>query len=198
MTSDIIDIEFADPTADREAEEEAAEAHARIKQWAEPFPNDDIVRAVNTVIKHQGNQIEALSKRLGIEHTEVELLREKARISDAYAARWRCAMRELDKVKGELGELVAAAKSAIPDSEHPADPTPDNWAWQIRVLGEDRRAAYRQREEARNENATLMRKLAELKRVAEWAEILLRELAPEVATQIRRVLAGESVAKETH
>jgi hypothetical protein len=164
MNGSVADIEFADPVADREAQEESVRAYEMIKRWAEPFPNDDITRAINTVIKHQGNQIEALSKRLGIEHTEVELLRDKARISDAYAARWRGVMKELDKVNGELGELVSAAKAAIPDEEHPKDLTPDNWAWQIRMLGEDRRAAYRQRGEDRAENARLR---AALKRIAD-------------------------------
>jgi hypothetical protein len=73
-------------------------------------------------------------------------------------------MKELDKVRGELGELISAAKAAIPDEEHPKDPTSDNWAWQIRALGEDRRAAYRQRGEDRAENARLR---AALKRIAD-------------------------------
>jgi hypothetical protein len=49
--------------------------------------------------------------------------------------------------------LLDAASSAIPEGEHPKDPTADNWAWQIHALGEDRRAAYKQRDEARAELA---------------------------------------------
>jgi hypothetical protein len=52
-------------------------------------------------------------------------------------------------------------------------------------------------EMARTDNASLLRKLAEVTRVARWAEILLREIAPEVAEQIRIAL-GEAATKETH
>jgi hypothetical protein len=48
----------------------------------------------------------------------------------------------------ERDELIEAAKSAIPEAEHPTSGSADDWAWQIRNLGEDRRAAYRARDEA--------------------------------------------------
>jgi hypothetical protein len=44
----------------------------------------------------------------------------------------------------ERDELIAAAAQAIPPDEHPADPTPSNWAWQIMTLGQDRRLIYKQ------------------------------------------------------
>jgi hypothetical protein len=50
---------------------------------------------------------------------------------------------ELAEAKGERDELIAAAKAAIPEAEHPSIETYETWAWQIRTLGEDRRAAYR-------------------------------------------------------
>jgi uncharacterized protein (DUF3084 family) len=57
---------------------------------------------------------------------------------------------ERDTVNGECNmlarerdSLIEAAKAAIPSEEHPTKETPANWAWQIRILGEDRRAVYR-------------------------------------------------------
>lgn len=45
---------------------------------------------------------------------------------------------------GQLADFVEAARAAIPADEHPKESTYHNWAWQIRVLGEDRRAVYKQ------------------------------------------------------
>jgi hypothetical protein len=56
---------------------------------------------------------------------------------------------ELSRVKAERDELLEAAKAAIPAAEYPRDPTIGNWAWQIRNLGDDRRACYRLLSEAR-------------------------------------------------
>ena len=44
---------------------------------------------------------------------------------------------------GQLADFVEAARAAIPADEHPKEGTYHNWAWQIRVLGEDRRAVYK-------------------------------------------------------
>jgi hypothetical protein len=46
-------------------------------------------------------------------------------------------------------EFVDAAKAAVPESEHPRDPA--DWPWSIRLLGDDRRACYRQRDEAQRD-----------------------------------------------
>lgn len=51
----------------------------------------------------------------------------------------------------DVATFIAAAKVAIPEAEHPAEESVENWAWQIRVLGSDRTAAYRQLEQARSE-----------------------------------------------
>jgi hypothetical protein len=40
-------------------------------------------------------------------------------------------------MENDLDILIAAAKDAIPQSEHPAEDTASNWAWQIRNLGLD-------------------------------------------------------------
>lgn len=61
--------------------------------------------------------------------------------------------RELAEAKGMRDELIAAAKVAIPETEHPAIDTYETWAWQIRTLGEDRRAAYRSIAELRQQLA---------------------------------------------
>lgn len=53
------------------------------------------------------------------------------------------------RVESERNALLAAAKEAIPEGEHPADPSiVHDWAWQLKVLGEDRRAVYKQKAEA--------------------------------------------------
>lgn len=53
------------------------------------------------------------------------------------------------RVESERNALLAAAKEAIPEAEHPADPTiVHDWAWQVKKLGEDRRAIYKQKAEA--------------------------------------------------
>lgn len=56
-------------------------------------------------------------------------------------------IQELRKAKAERDELLAAAAVAIPEAEHPKDPTVHNWAWQVRTLGEDRRAVYKHKSE---------------------------------------------------
>ena len=55
---------------------------------------------------------------------------------------------ELELLRGQVDGLVSAAAYAIPECEHPAQPSPENWAQQIRNLGDDRRAAYKRAERA--------------------------------------------------
>lgn len=76
------------------------------------------------------------------EHDLAEAVREGHGLDQEAADRIR-------RVESERNALLAAAKEAIPESEHPADPTiVHDWAWQIKVLGEDRRAIYKQKAEA--------------------------------------------------
>jgi hypothetical protein len=65
---------------------------------------------------------------------------------------------------GELNRLVHAARQAVPESKHPASGTVDDWAFQIRALGEDRRACYAQRDRARIDLEVERKKVADLMR----------------------------------
>src|SRR5438874_7832066 len=49
--------------------------------------------------------------------------------------------RELMVARRQVDDLIEAARVAIPAGEHPKEETPHNWAWQVRELGADRRAA---------------------------------------------------------
>lgn len=60
--------------------------------------------------------------------------------------------KELQRVTTERDALIDAAKLAIPASEHPLEKTTSNWAWQIRNLGDDRRAIYAQRDALQESN----------------------------------------------
>ncbi len=57
----------------------------------------------------------------------------------------------VEQANAQVESLLWAAKNAIPASEHPAEPTVQNWAWQIRNLGEDRRLVYADRDKLRAE-----------------------------------------------
>ena len=50
--------------------------------------------------------------------------------------------RELTLARRQVDDFIEAARAAIPFGEHPKQETPHNWAWQVRELGADRRAAY--------------------------------------------------------
>jgi hypothetical protein len=65
---------------------------------------------------------------------------------------------EKSQLAADLIDFIDACKAAIPQSEHPKEETPHNWSWQIRMLGEDRRAAYRK-------NARQAETIARLRRV---------------------------------
>lgn len=58
---------------------------------------------------------------------------------------------ELDIARRQVQDLIAAVRSAVPPGEHPVHETPHNWAWQVRMLGEDRRAAYRELAQVRQD-----------------------------------------------
>jgi hypothetical protein len=58
---------------------------------------------------------------------------------------------ELDIARRQVEDFIAAARSAVPEAEHPKHDSPHNWAWQVRLLGQDRRAAYEQLEQVRQE-----------------------------------------------
>jgi len=57
----------------------------------------------------------------------------------------------VEQANAQVESLLSAAKNAIPASEHPAEPTVENWAWQMRNLGEDRRLVYADRDKLRAE-----------------------------------------------
>lgn len=57
----------------------------------------------------------------------------------------------VEQANAQVESLLSAAKNAIPASEHPAEPTVENWAWQMRNLGEDRRLVYAERDQLRAE-----------------------------------------------
>ena len=59
--------------------------------------------------------------------------------------------RAVEQANAQVESLLSAAKNAIPASEHPAEPTVQNWAWQIRNLGDDRRLVYAERDQLRAE-----------------------------------------------
>jgi hypothetical protein len=50
--------------------------------------------------------------------------------------------RELTLARRQVDDFIDAARAAIPTDEHPKDETPHDWAWQVRMLGDDRRAVY--------------------------------------------------------
>lgn len=52
---------------------------------------------------------------------------------------------KIRRLESERNQLITAAENAIPMAEWPAEKTVDNWAWQIRNLGDDRRCCYRQK-----------------------------------------------------
>lgn len=92
-------------------------------------------------------------------------------------------LEEWEKVAFERNELIEAARNAIPESEHPLEKTPHNWAWQIRTLGEDRRAAY---EHLAVERDRVKKLEAALK---EALEMVYDDETP-AALQLRAVLKG--------
>ena len=59
------------------------------------------------------------------------------------------------QANAQVESLISSAKNAIPASEHPAEPTVENWAWQIRNLGADRRLVYADRDQLRQQVANL-------------------------------------------
>ena len=61
----------------------------------------------------------------------------------------------VEQANAHAESLLSAAKNAIPASEHPAEPTVQNWAWQIRNLGDDRRLVYAERDRLRQQVANL-------------------------------------------
>jgi hypothetical protein len=63
--------------------------------------------------------------------------------------------RAVEQANAQVESLLSAAKNAIPASEHPAEPTVQNWAWQIRNLGDDRRLVYAERDRLRQQVANL-------------------------------------------
>jgi hypothetical protein len=63
----------------------------------------------------------------------------------------QCLLVELDIARRQVEDFIAAARSAVPEAEHPKHESPHNWAWQVRLLGQDRRAAYEQLEQVRQE-----------------------------------------------
>ena len=65
--------------------------------------------------------------------------------------------RELMVARRQVDDLIEAARVAIPAGEHPKEETPHNWAWQVRELGADRRAAYAELAIAREQIKVLER-----------------------------------------
>ena len=65
--------------------------------------------------------------------------------------------RELTLARRQVDEFIEATRAAIPAGEHPKDETPHNWAWQVRALGADRRAAYAELSTARAQIKALER-----------------------------------------
>ena len=72
-------------------------------------------------------------------------------ITDAQAAKLIAdsEAKAVEQANAQVESLLSAAKNAIPASEHPAEPTVENWAWQMRNLGEDRRLVYADRDKLR-------------------------------------------------
>lgn len=65
--------------------------------------------------------------------------------------------REVMLARRQVDDFIDAARAAIPAGEHPKEETPHNWAWQVRVLGTDRRAAYEELAIAREQIRALGR-----------------------------------------
>ena len=97
--------------------------------------------------------------------------------------------RAVEQANTYVESLLSAAKNAIPASEHPAEPTVENWAWQIRNLGEDRRLVYADRDKLRAE----VKESKERERVAiaSWDEE--RQRALREGERVEK-LAGELAA----
>ena len=95
----------------------------------------------------------------------------------------------VEQANAQVESLLSAAKNAIPASEHPAEPTVENWAWQIRNLGEDRRLVYADRDKLRAE----VKESKERERVAiaSWDEE--RQRALREGERVEK-LAGELAA----
>ena len=118
----------------------------------------------------------------------------------------------LEAAQAELADIISYARKAIPESEHPADPAPHNWAWQIGAMGEDRRAAYRLLDEARAKLAETRKELESsradanafgqcitnivwaLGRSSEWAT---PDDGPQIVDEVKRVVSelAETKAK---
>lgn len=69
------------------------------------------------------------------------------------------------QANAQVESLISSAKNAIPASEHPAEPTVENWAWQIRNLGDDRRLVYAERDQLRAECLNLRADLDAIKAI---------------------------------
>lgn len=111
---------------------------------------------------------------------------------------------EIARLASERDALIDAAKDAIPESEHPAEPTPHYWSWQIRQLGEDRRSAYRLWNEKKRESDIFRDEIEEQKTVlihqrerAEKAEAESARLRAELS-EVRSELTRTSVKLEDH
>lgn len=113
-----------------------------LKAWAETRPNSAMAAAILALFAERDEW-----------RRSADLWKEDAltRALNAEAA------------EGDVRELIAASTAAIPEAEHPKDPTVSNWAWQIRNLGEDRRACYRAREAAEAKLADRERDIDALK-----------------------------------
>ena len=81
-----------------------------------------------------------------LEHPGMPLPEDAAPVAppaDKIAQRIIDAEQRAEKAEGDVRALLAAARDVILEGEHPSNPSIDNWAWQIRNFGEDRRACYR-------------------------------------------------------
>jgi hypothetical protein len=110
---------------------------------------------LRTALDMANDELTAAMRRISSDTEKTEVMRQRAEKAEHElrdAREWQTKyLKRLEGVQVDYDELLAAAKHAIPEDEHPAEKTAHNWAWQIRVLGDDRRAAYRQRATARDE-----------------------------------------------
>ena len=95
---------------------------------------------------------------------------------DGQAQRTLSELRQLFKTaQGQVSDFIDAAKDAIPAGEYPLEPTPSNWAWQVRMLGADRRALLAEQARLAARNVTFrvfVATMLESHRVTYWTTIV--------------------------